>query len=370
MSDRLKAAVSGLRHGKSHCNAYREHPDCDLVALFDPNPERAQERLQENPGAKVYASFEEMLERAKPDLVSVSSPEFAHAEQTVKAMEAGCHVLVEKAMSDSLEGLEQMLEATERTGKLLYVGQEVRLTPAFLDAKRLIAEAQLGTVYQAESNYIHNCEHLCSNGQWRGNPDLAHHAMISGGCHPVDLLRSLLGEVSEVFAWHTHLNKETVPYPDCITATLKFDEGTVATVVVSISTRRSYELKLNLNGTEGYFAGSNSGSSSKVWLAPPLEHAEEAVEVPSFQSNHDCASQVKNLVNGILNNTPLMVDAWEGANSASICFAAVESAKKGSPVKPKRFKRPSSVQPPADVLEVMAWRRSEEILSNRKGAGR
>lgn len=359
--NKLRAAVSGLRHGKQHCRAYRERPDCELVAVFDPDPKRAGECIAENSGAVAYSSFGEMLEKAKPDIVSIASPEFAHVDQAVAALKAGCHVLLEKAMADTIEGIERILEGVESTGRLLYVGQEVRLTPAFLDARRLLMDGRLGRVYQAESCYIHNCEYLCVDSQWRGNSARANHSVIGGGCHSIDLLRSLLGEVEEVFALDTHFNREITPYPDCTSVMLRFDNGAVATVVVSVATRRPYRLKLVLNGTKGFFEGDNSGGPSKVCFAPPLRHADEFQEIPTYPSSHDIANQVKNLVEAIRSGKPLVVDAWEAANSTSPCIAAVESARTGRPVKPKRFIRPVTFPQPLEALDFMDWRKLEDI---------
>ena len=351
-SSPLRAAVSGLRHGKEHCNAYREHPECELVGLFDPDDEKVAARQAENPGAVAHGSFDELLAVARPDVVSVASPEFAHAEQTVKALEAGCHVLLEKAMARTHGEIEAILDAVERTGKLLYVGHEVRLTPAFVDAHRMLRDGALGKVYQAWSCYVHNCEYLCVDGQWRGDIELGNDPMLGGGCHPVDLLRWLLGEVGEVFAYQTHENREAYPFPDATTAVLRFESGAMATVDVTTATRRPYHLGLKLNGTRGYFEGDNSGADYLTAFAGPLKDARELSPAPTALASHDIAGQVENLVDTIRGRARLFVDAWEGANSASVCIAAIESAQSGAPVTPRFYARPKSMPEPADPLDV------------------
>ncbi len=353
----LRAAVSGLRFGRAHCDAYRNHPECDLVGLYDPNEERLNERAAEYPCATTYESFDRMLEEARPDLVSIAAPDFFHAEQSILALESGANVIVEKAMTNSLENIDAMLAAVERTGRSLYVGQETRLVPAFLDARRLLRAGILGTVYQAESCYIHNCEQLCTGDQWRGNRDFAVHGVLGGGCHPIDLLRSLLGEVAEVFAWETHENPDPTPLPDCITVMLRFDSGCVATVVVSIATRRLYLLKLIMNGTSGYYEGDNAGATWRVATAPPGGHGAKLSEITTRSSSHDVDAEVANLVDAALRGAPLVVDAWEGANTTSVCLAAIESARRGIPIVPRRYIRPATVAPPADPLERMEWRK-------------
>lgn len=352
MPDTIRCAVSGLRHGKAHCDAYRENPRCELVGLFDPNPERVAERLAENPGAKSYGSFEEMLEESRPELVSIASPEFIHAEQAVRALQAGCHVLLEKAMAVSLREIETILDAVVRTGRLLYVGQEVRLTPAFLDARRLLLDGSLGKIYQAYSCYIHNCEALYKD-QWRGDPELGADPLLGGGCHPIDLLRSLLGEVDEVFTYQTHENSEVNPFPDASSVLLRFRNGAAASVEVSVATRAPYRLALRLNGTKGYYEGDNSGGVYRVACAAPMEHAAELTPVGSSSGSHDIAAQIDNMADAIRNAAPLIVDAWEGANSTAVCLAAIESGRTGKPVKPHFFARPADYPEPAEPLDFM-----------------
>jgi len=355
MSDRLRAVVSGLRHGKVYCDAFREIEDCELVGVFDPDAERVAERRAENPGQEAFASYDDMLAATGPDIVAVSSPEFAHADQTVKALEAGSHVLLEKAMARTHAELEAILDATVRTGRLVYVGQEVRLTPAFLEARRMLQAGELGDVYQAWSCYIHNCESLCTGGQFRGSRELGLDPMLGGGCHPVDLLRSLLGEVAEVFAVQHHFNDEFFPFPDATTAVLRFDSGASATVEVSVATRRPYRLGLRLNGTRGCFEGDNIGDY-RIAFAGSGEHTEDMTVHSAQQRSHDCANQVRNLIDAIGGDGRLMVDAWEGANSASVCLAAIESAELRRPVAPVRYPRPASAPEPVDPLDTLGLR--------------
>ncbi len=353
MTAPFRAVVSGLRHGRVYCDAFREDPDCELAGFFDPDGEKRAARQAENPAAGAFDSYEEMLAATGPDLVAVASPEFAHADQALKALDAGCHVLLEKAMARTHDELEAILEAVVRTGKLLYVGQEARLTPAFLDARRLLREGALGEVYQAWSCYMHNCEYLCTGDQFRGSRLLGLDAMLGGGCHPVDLLRSLLGEVEQVFACRHHLNDELTPHPDATTAMLRFAGGASAVVEVTVATRRPYYLGLRLNGTRGYYEGDNSGDDYRTALAGPTEHAEAFTAHPTARGSHDCAAQVRNLLAAIRGDGRLMVDAWEGANSTSVCLAAVESAATGKPVAPRHYERPASIPEPLEVLDAM-----------------
>lgn len=92
-----------------------------------------------------YVDYKEMLDTEEDiDAVIVATPEFWHAEHTIAALEKGCHVYCEKEMSNTVEGARKMVEASNRTGKLLQIGHQRRSNPRYLYTyDKLIREAQL-----------------------------------------------------------------------------------------------------------------------------------------------------------------------------------------------------------------------------------
>ena len=123
-------------------------------------------------------------------------------------------------------------------------------------------------------------------------------------------------------------------------------------VEVTIATRRPYHLGLRLNGTKGYFEGDNAAADYATAFAAPLSHAQTLQRHPARLGSHDIARQVENLVSAIRHQTPLVVDAWEGANSTSVCLAAIESALQRRPIRPRFYTRPSSLPNPAEPLDL------------------
>lgn len=104
---RLKVAVSGLgRMGARHANHFLHRtPKAELVAAFTPDPKElawAKENL-EPWGVKIYQDFDQLLKHEGLEAVCVATVTTVHAEQTIKAIEAGKHVLCEKPLSTKLE---------------------------------------------------------------------------------------------------------------------------------------------------------------------------------------------------------------------------------------------------------------------------
>lgn len=103
---RLQVAVSGLgRMGARHANHFLHRtPRAELVAAFTPDPKEqawAKENL-EPWGVKIYTDFDELLKHQGLEAVCVATATTVHAEQTIKAIEAGKHVLCEKPLSTEL----------------------------------------------------------------------------------------------------------------------------------------------------------------------------------------------------------------------------------------------------------------------------
>ena len=128
----------------------------DLCAFCDLIIERAEKAAKEygTPDAKVYTDYKELLADPTIDAVHVLTPNIAHCEITVAALEAGKHVLCEKPMAATPEDAQKMLDARDRTGKLLTIGYQYRHFPENQVAKKVVDEGLLGEIYYAEATYL------------------------------------------------------------------------------------------------------------------------------------------------------------------------------------------------------------------------
>ena len=128
----------------------------DLCAFCDLIPERAEKAAKEygTPDAKVYTDYHELLSDPTIDAVHVLTPNIAHCEITVAALEAGKHVLCEKPMAATPEDAQKMLDARDRTGKMLTIGYQYRHFHENAVARKVVAEGWLGDIYYAEATYL------------------------------------------------------------------------------------------------------------------------------------------------------------------------------------------------------------------------
>ena len=128
----------------------------ELVAFCDLIPERAEKAAKEygTPDAKVCTDYHDLL--ADPEIVAVHvlTPNIAHCPITIDALEAGKHVLCEKPMAATEADAKKMLEARDRTGKILTIGYQYRHFHDNYVAKKVVDEGWIGDVYYAEATYL------------------------------------------------------------------------------------------------------------------------------------------------------------------------------------------------------------------------
>lgn len=146
----------GIANGKHFPGMKQQEEFVDMVAFCDLIPERAEKAAKEygTPDAKVYTDYHDLLADKSIDAVHVLTPNIAHCEITVAALEAGKHVLCEKPMAATEADAKKMLEARDKSGKLLTIGYQYRHFPINQIAKKVIDDGHLGEIYYAEATYL------------------------------------------------------------------------------------------------------------------------------------------------------------------------------------------------------------------------
>ncbi|MBQ9889156.1 MAG: Gfo/Idh/MocA family oxidoreductase [Bacteroidales bacterium] len=181
-----------------HIPEYVDNPDAQIVALYDTNAARAA-GLAGALHAKAYATLDELLADPGIDAVSVCVANNAHCEVTVKALEAGKHVLCEKPMATTIEECETMVKCAERCGRILMIGQNQRLARAHVKARELIAGGAIGKVITFRTTFGHSGPENWSvdpgrNTWFFDRSKAAFGVMADLGIHKTDLIQYLIGQ--------------------------------------------------------------------------------------------------------------------------------------------------------------------------------
>ncbi|NKB67668.1 MAG: hypothetical protein GKR89_11445 [Candidatus Latescibacteria bacterium] len=153
----LTVGVAGLRRGRNLLQTFVQHPETQVLAVCDADPQRRAEAAREFDA--VYADFTELL-AANLDIVVVATPAPLHAAQSIQAMEAGAHVLSEVPAAWNLDECAALVDAVQRTGRTYMMAENMNYHHYIQTWKQQLQTGHLGHVYYAEAEYIHDCRQL------------------------------------------------------------------------------------------------------------------------------------------------------------------------------------------------------------------
>jgi len=237
----LKAAVIGVgMMGRNHARIYGLMEGSRLVAVADSSP-AALESIARVYSARVYTDYVEMLDKEKPDVVSVAVPTYLHREVAIAALQHRVHVFLEKPISGDVGEGQRIIEAAKSSGVKLAVGHIERFNPAIIELKRQLDAGQLGRIFQIHARRV---------GPFPPRiQDVG--VVIDLATHELNLLEYLTG--SRVETVYAEIEREIhVSHEDLLTGILKFADGTVGILDVNWLTPTKIR-ELSLIGEKGMF---------------------------------------------------------------------------------------------------------------------
>ena len=298
-----------------------------LVAVMRRDLNRARVLAEEFGAPKAYGTVEEVLKDEEVDAVYVATPLYAHASQTIQAAEHGKHVLCEKPMAMSAEEGERMVQACDANGVKLMVCYYQRFNRRHRKIKELLEAGEIGQVTAARLTFSSLKRE--DSESWRQNPELSGGGnLMDCGSHCVDLLRYLIGEVTQVSALVDTI-AFSYPVDDTATMLLKLDNGCHAVVSTHWSTLITDEEEssaLAIYGTGGTILSAplhekfSRGTLKLMTGTQQAEyHFDESTHVPMLEA---FAASVEH-------GGPVPVSGHDGVVVSRIIEAAYQSAREG-----------------------------------------
>ncbi|MGB5135688.1 MAG: Gfo/Idh/MocA family oxidoreductase [Prochlorococcaceae cyanobacterium] len=190
-------AISELYYAPALLEASKHLP-IDVVALFDPSPERSEALLKWFPNAVPVTQFEDAI-AASPELALVASPPSFHATQANTLLEAGVHVLCEKPMASSVAEAETMIAAARKANRVLAIGLFRRFFPALQTIKALVSGGALGAAqsFRFEEGGVFNWP--AASASFFQKQSSQGGVLLDLGVHILDLICWWFGEPASVF---------------------------------------------------------------------------------------------------------------------------------------------------------------------------
>jgi predicted dehydrogenase len=298
-------------------------PEAEIVALADPDPGRVARLVDEffpsQPPA-VFPDYREMLAVAPLDGVVIISPHVYHFPQAMDAIDAGCHVLIEKPMVTRTRDAQALIAHAHERGRLISVAFPGPFSCEFQYIRDLIARGDLGEIYLVTGVCAQDWLALCG-GTWRTTLELSGGGnMYDSGAHMFNAMLYLTGlAATEVFAFVDNKDQEV----DVVgVVSMRFTGGALGSAAVSGATT-VFEQGLYIHGTRGSAKASIYGGQMEVWVGRDRVKYPQVPRTTTLQQNFvDCIKG-----RATTPSPPLL-----GLRQARLMDAIYESAGAGRPV--------------------------------------
>jgi myo-inositol 2-dehydrogenase/D-chiro-inositol 1-dehydrogenase len=321
--------------GRHHARAIVQAPGAILAAIACRTEATAAAAARDFPGVPVHRDYRALLERGDVDAVDVVAPNALHAEMGVAALEAGKDVLLEKPLSPTLEGCDRLIAAAGRTGRVLTVGHELRLSHQWGAIKTLIDAGDLGDIRSAAMT-LFRFPYRPGSGSWRYEIAQVGSWLMEELVHHFDLLLWYFaphgGPVTVSAAGHGRRGDPAMS--DGVACTLRFPGGRYAVVTLSL-TGFEYHLTAEVIGTEGAVRGWWSGGLDRTREAAFELKARrrgsalpETIPLTVSGELFELEEQLRRVVPAFQERRAL-VTAEEARRAVAVCLAAERSMREG-----------------------------------------
>lgn len=235
-----------------HAEAIRQVPSTRLIASYSRNAATNTEFATKQQCAAAI-SLEEIAANPAIHAVCITTPSGAHALSAVPMLEAGKAVLCEKPMEVSLEAVDQIIAASQRSGALLAGVFQNRLGIGAGQLKAAVESGRFGRLTSC-SAYIKwwRAQSYYTSSSWKGTLALdGGGALMNQGIHAVDLLQWLVGLPKEVCAFSDTLAHPGVEAEDTLVACLRFPSGALGVIEAATSAYPGLDLRIEIIGDKG-----------------------------------------------------------------------------------------------------------------------
>ena len=338
----MKILIAGLGSiGRRHFRNLIALGEKDFVLLRTRKATLPDDELE---GYPLERNLQEALMKHKPDAVVVANPTSMHLDIAIPAAQAGCHILLEKPISHSLERLDVLQEAAQKRGSRILVGFQFRYHPTLNKARELIQSNALGRILTV---HAHWGEYLPQWHPWEDyRQSYAARADLGGGVivtltHPLDYLRFLLGDVESLWSFNGHISPLEMDVEDVAEIGLKFANGAVGGVHVNYFQRPPVH-RLEIAGTNGTLRWDNAdgvvhlhrmpalfGSYSEQ---PPAPVVETFAPPEGFERNQLFVSQTRHFLDVVRGESEPLCRLEDGIMALRLAQAAYESQETGQVV--------------------------------------
>jgi predicted dehydrogenase len=328
----LKAAVIGVGSmGRNHARVYWQLPQTDLVGVSDVDEEIVG-RIAAQYDASAFTDFETMLDRVKPDVVSVALPTELHLEAAKKVISRGIHLLIEKPIAFSRTEGQEIIEAAHRAGVRLMIGHIERFNPAVQLLKSHLMEKKLGRIFQIDAR--------------RQGPFPARirdvGVVVDLAVHDLDVMRFVTGEnISRVYAETEHQIR--TDHEDLFAGLVRLTNGAIGTLSINWLTPTKIR-ELSVIGelgmyyvnylTQDLFFYENTEASGPEWETLRILRgvSEGRMIRHMVRKKEPLLAEIESFIDAVVTGSDVAVTGEDGLTALNLAKALVGSGRSNQPV--------------------------------------
>lgn len=308
----------------------------ELIAVCDNEFEKA-EKLGVEYNVNYYKSIDDLLSKeAEVDVVSICSPNGLHAEHSIKALNAGFHVLCEKPMAINVYDCGQMIQAAEKNNKRLFVIKQNRFNPPVVAVKNAIVEGRIGKIYSIQLSCFWNRNEDYYYNSWKGTKDMDGGTLYTQFSHFVDLVYYLIGDVKKANAFvNNYHHQGIIEFEDTGVISLEFYNGAIGTINYTVNSYGgNMEGSLTIFGEKGtvkiggQYLNELEYQNIENFTIKNLPVGNKANNYGHYQgsmSNHD--EVYKNVIDVLQNQGVISTNSFEGLKTIEIIDKIYSSAR-------------------------------------------
>ncbi|RLE14948.1 gfo/Idh/MocA family oxidoreductase [Candidatus Aerophobetes bacterium] len=324
--------------GAVHARVYAEDPRVRLVAICDIDRKKAKEVADKFGAESYYTDFQELVDNPDITAVSVATPDFAHFQPAMAAINKGKHLLIEKPIATRVEEAAKILEEAKKTKIKLMVDFHNRWNPCFLKIKSSIEKGEVGEVSLIYLRLSNPSVVPLSWFSWSGKSSVAWFL----GSHTVDLARWLLkDEAKKVYCVSRSklLRGKGVNTPDFFESIIEFEKGAV---VVMENAWILPETEPNIVDFKCQVIGSKGSMCADLSHHRALEkYTEEKAEYPDLFALNEIYGKltgfafhsIEHFIDCVIEDKEPISTGKDGLEVTKIICAMEESILSGNPVR-------------------------------------
>src|SRR5579875_3348098 len=229
---KVKVGIIGSRfEADIHAVSFQMMPDeAEVVAVASPTQGHAAELAKKYGIGRVFLDYRDLLKEPDIEMVTITAPNYLHAQMTIDIAKAGKHVVCEKPLCMTLEEADEMIDVCRQQGVLLAYAEELFFTPKYVKAKEMADQGAFGKIYLVKQSE----KHFGPHSQWFWDMERAGGgALMDLGCHGIAFCYWFLGRprITSVYAQlGTYVHAGKTKGDDDAICILEFENGAVALI--------------------------------------------------------------------------------------------------------------------------------------------